>query len=828
MSSPAPGIRFRFLIWLLAIVVPAIIAAWVAMSVIEKRLAEEIADNLVNARRLEAARITNALDNYENQAIQLASGLHVRSFVGQVTAFRDQGLPPGVTIGGYDNFELIDPASKWPLNQLAARMKGKAISTGSKILDLQLLTNRGEPIGQSPGFSWTHPYDPNLLTKVLKSGESLYGNAFRSPAGDERVGLITPIESDEGRIVGALKVELELRPVLGLVLEHEAYGETTESHVAQPTPNGDAQFITLLRFNRDAAFDLVVPQSWNLPINQSLAALGGRLVRAEDYRGEMSVLAIETIPRTGWGLVVKKDLTEAQAPVKQVQKVLLAAGVFAALALFIGWLALMRPLAKRIDNAAKAADRIASGDYSTAIADSRVDEIGEMSRSIDRLARDLSAGNELRAVAEKRLMHQATHDELTQVLNRKQINELISYHLAPRSGVVSSVLFLDLDGFKAINDGFGHSAGDEILKVIARRLSQAAPTGYVARWGGDEFVVLLPGMKAQQAREMSDFVKAMVRVPIVIDGQTHTVRTSIGVASSDARYRPEQVLNVADARMFAQKQSRDARVGVLQATRMIERAIQNNAVEVWFQAIVVPASNPHQEAARRLSGAEALVRIRSESGRYMLPEEFLPQISNAPVMRALEQRICEIAFRTLKQWRDKNMVRSDFKLAINLSAQATNDPEFFSVFNDVRVNSAIPAENIILEISEQANACNRTVLRPYADIGVLIAADDVGIEAANLDRLAWSGISIAKLDKSWLTPAPDDAVSAKVVLLTHLVEICKRLGIDTIAEGVEKTTQKQDLQSLGIGSMQGFHFDKPAPAQTFIRNWANGELQRAS
>lgn len=827
MTFRAPGVRFRFLVWLLAILVPAIIAGWVAMSVIEKRMAEEIANNLVNARRLEAARISNALENFEKQAIQLASGVHVRSFVGHVAAFRDGQLAPGVTIGGFDNFKLIDPASDLPLNELAERMRAKAISTGSRILDLRLLTTKGETIGQSAGFSWESPYDTGLLKKVVLTGQCLFGNAFLTPNGDQRVGLVTAIKTEQGEVIGVLKLELALEPILGLVLEHETYGETTESHVAQMTPAGDAQFITLLRFKRDAAFDLVIPSQRNLPINQSLQAYGGRLVRARDYRGEMSILAIETIPRTGWGLVVKKDLTEAEAPVKEIQKVLLAAAVFAALALFIGWLAFLRPLGKRIDNAAKAADRIASGDYSKAIADSRLDEIGEMSRSIDRLARDLFAGNELRAVAEKQLMYQATHDELTQVLNRKQINELIRYHLVPRGGVTSSVLFLDLDGFKAINDGFGHSTGDEILKVVARRLAQAAPAGYVARWGGDEFVVLLPGMKAQQAREMSDFARAVLRVPIMVDGQPHTVHASIGVASSDSKYRAEQVLNIADARMFAKKQSRDARVGVLQATRLVERAIQNNDVEVWFQAIVVPSNEQDSSSGRRLSGAEALVRIRSESGHYLLPDEFLPQIANAPIMRTLEQRICEIAFQTFSQWRSQNLVGADFKLAINLSAQATNDPEFFSVFNDVRTNANIPPENIILEISEQANAYNRTIMRPYADIGILIAADDVGVEAANLDRLAWSGISIAKLDKSWLTSAPDDAASAKTVLLTHLVEICKRLGIDTIAEGVEKSTQQQDLQALGIASMQGFHFDKPAPAQNFIKNWSGGARQVA-
>ncbi len=815
MKFPKLGVRSRFLVWLIAIGVPGVIAAWMAMSVIETRLAEEIEANLVNARRLEAARIVDALSAYEKQATQLTAGKHVRSFVGMLADYYRGVLPADTVIGGVDQFKQIDPLGPVPLAQLARRLKGKAITTGSDVRDLRLVGLDGRILGQSAGFSWDQPYDTEVVTRTLETGKPQFGNAFRVSQGDDRLGLVAPIFSVDSEIVGALILEMALDPIVGLVLEHEAYGETTESHIAQLTPDGDAQFITLLRFNRQAAFDLVVPRDRNLPINQSLQATGGKVIRAADYRNQLSVLAIETVPKTGWGLVVKKDLSEAVAPIVEIQWVLLSAAVIACLALFGGWFLFLRPLGKRIDNAAIAADRIASGDYSSLISDRTGDEIGEMSRSIDRLANDLSAGNRLRVNAEKKLEYQATHDDLTQVFNRKKANDFIRKFLSPEANNISSILFLDLNGFKSINDGHGHAVGDEILKVTAARLCRAMPDGLVARWGGDEFVAILPSVDRTGAEQTADFVRDLISVPIAVNRGSFKVSASIGVGSSAPELRAIDVVNKADVKMLAMKQMRDPRAGILETTRLVETAIRDHQVQIWFQAIVAPT-----DQGQKIYGAEALVRLRDPSGRLVEPGEFLPQISHAPVMRALEERVCELALNTLGLWRKLKIFDQHFRLAINLSAQATNSKDFIEIFESIRQRADVPADNIILEISEESRACNRQILQRYADNGVALAADDVGIEGSNLDRLAWDGVTIAKIDKSWIADPRESSAARKTVVLKQLVEICGKLGIATIAEGVETVAQQQYLDSLGMRWMQGYHFDRPCPAREFADRWA--------
>lgn len=136
---------------------------------------------------------------------------------------------------------------------------------------------------------------------------------------DDRLGLIAPITNPAGTVVGALVLETRLGPIVDLVEEYEGSGETSEAHIAQPTTEGDAEFITLLRFERDAAYSVVVPATKGLPINQSLLSPDGNVVCSPNYRSIDSVLAIETIDATGWGLVVKIDASEAFAPAREVQ-----------------------------------------------------------------------------------------------------------------------------------------------------------------------------------------------------------------------------------------------------------------------------------------------------------------------------------------------------------------------------------------------------------------------------------------------------------------------------------------------------------------------------
>ena len=258
------------------------------------------------------------------------------------------------------------------------------------------------------------------------------------------------------------------------------------------TPDGDAQFITLLRFKRDAAFNTIVPKSADKPINKAFDLPGERVVRSPDYRNIDSFLAIGPIAETGWGLTVKIDTAEAFLPLYKITNLIWKAAIASLLLMTFSWFVLIRPLATRLQSNAVAADRLAAGDYDQLIADAAPDEIGAVSNSIDRLATDLKADRLLRKDVEQSLKYQAEHDSLTGLYNRRHLQNVAASLDAQKTEKIFSVLFMDLDGFKTINDQHGHHVGDEILKRFSAELKIILPKGsVVARWGGDEFVVLL-------------------------------------------------------------------------------------------------------------------------------------------------------------------------------------------------------------------------------------------------------------------------------------------------------------------------------------------------
>jgi len=547
-------------VWLALVILPAGAAALLALNVIEQRLGEHIGADLANTLRLEAARIESELEGYLLDGDRIASDPRVRN---AVAGMRVPGPPDAWSafpFGGHDGLGAIDPGSVLPLQRLGDALQATSRSAGAEVAELRIVSSGGRVLAQTSGFGWHDPYDRALLVRVLSTGESAFGNAFRTVRGEDRLGLVTPVtresgeDGEAGEVIGALVLEMRLGPVVDLVVEHEGFGASSEAHIAQPTATGDAEFITLLRFRRDAAFALVVPRSRGMSINTALVTPEGAVIRAADYRGVESMLAMRTLRRTGWGLVVKIDAEEAFAPVVEIGTILtIAFGITIALAL-AGWLLYLDPLARRLKRASRAAARVAAGDYTLRLADPGGDEIAEMAGSIDRLAADLTADIVLRDAAERRLHHQAAHDDLTGLYNRKHVTERIGALEQAASGPRTGILFMDLDRFKSVNDEFGHASGDAVLAEVGRRLRQVVgERGTVARWGGDEFVVVLPQHDLRDADTIAERIaSAFIETFPSRDGR-HDVGCSIGVASSAEGGTLAQALTRADARMYEAK-----------------------------------------------------------------------------------------------------------------------------------------------------------------------------------------------------------------------------------------------------------------------------------
>ncbi len=801
-------VRARMLVWLLLVVLPAVVVGWFTVGLIDDRLSDRVEVDLANIRRLEAARLNEALDDYVADAASLAAGPHVIDFANGVAAAREgRGRR---SIGGYDGFEIVDPEADQPLAELAAALQNKARTTGSEVVELQLVGLDGSVLGETAGFEW-EPYDLTLVGRVLAEGRPRFGNAYRTAAGDDRLGLATPILTRGGAVVGALVLETNLGPVVDLVVEHEGFGQTSEAHIAQPTPDGDAEFITLLRFERDAAFNKVVPAAKGLPINQSLLSPEGQVLRSPDYRTVDSILAIETLEATGWGLVVKIDAAEAYAPVGEVRRALAFAGLGTLLVVIGCTAVLLNPLGRRLRRLSLAAKQVAAGRYQSSIGDTSSDEIGVLARSIDQLAADLDADIQMRTLVENRLRHQATHDDLTEIHNRHYATARIR-ELAQAATSSWSLLFLDLDSFKSVNDSHGHGVGDEVLQAVAGRLSASAPgNATVARWGGDEFVIVLPDTTRTEAQATAQAIRELFHHPVATSAGEQNVHCSIGLATADTNESTlDEILNTADSAMFAQKpRPRSGRPARSTTEQTIIDALNDQRVHVWYQPIVT-AAGPEPTVV----GAEALVRLRTPEGHYLPPAEFLPAVIDRQPGIDLDAQVARQALETCNRWLRDGRVTTDFQISVNLGAGSLNDPGLAQRFDDLLRETGLPPEMLVLEISETADRIDVAALRRLTNAGIDIALDDVGISNSNYDRLLEVRPRYAKIDRRWLTARGDESL-----VLESLTRTCEALNLRMVAEGIETPAQRQLAESLNIAYHQGFLFGQAIPADEFSRTW---------
>lgn len=809
------SIRARILVWLLIVLFPVVTASVVATHIVDRDLSERVVTDLENVRRLEAARINQVLGTYDRYASSVASDRYVVAFTAGVHAFQSGTYDRDRWIGGYDGFEAVDPASATPLQQLVDVIHAKSRASAARGVEFRIVDVDGDSLGETAGFTW-EPYDGSLVADVIETGEASFGNAFRNPTGDDLVGHVAPIMSIDGDVVGALEIEMELGPITDFLAQHERFGASSEAHIAQPTRNGDAELITMLRFERDAAFDKVVPGSTEQPVNASLDAAGGATLFAPDYRDVESILSVETIPATGWGLVVKIDQAEALAPLKRVQLVITAAGAAAAAAVLIGWAIFLRPLGLRLRRASSEAQNVLAGRHAP-IDDRSRDEIGDVSRTIDRLAEDLEADRSVRAEYELELVRHATHDELTGLVNRQHATALVAELLADSADSASSLIFLDLDGFKTINDTYGHLIGDEVLIAVARRLEAVADDEtLVARWGGDEFVVVLPGIDAAGAGAFVERARAQFDAEVGTSVGPQVVRWSVGTSTTEPGRTLDDLLFDADHRMFEEKQARKGRIAVSSANlREIETALVDHRIEVYYQPII----ELHPTGAMRLWGAEALVRLRQVDGRIVTPAHFLEAAQDNHLGAAIDERVAEVAIEQFGRWRRDRLVDDDFMLTLNLCEASTRQTELAERLQRSLDQFSVEPGSIVLEISEETRHVGAEVLDRLHTLGVVVAVDDVGAGRSGVARLIDTAAKVGKIDGRWTTEVIAEPGRMSTPIVAGLDSLCRRLGMIVVVEGVETVEQRDLLLSLGIMRMQGFLFGHPMPASNFQMAW---------
>ncbi len=423
---------------------------------------------------------------------------------------------------------------------------------------------------------------------------------------------------------------------------------------------------------------------------------------------------------------------------------------------------------------------------------------------------------------EELLVHQATHDHLTGLANRTLLRDRLRAALATmgkgRDHEPPAVLYIDLDGFKYVNDSLGHDAGDELLCEVARRMTSALrPGDTVARLGGDEFAVLLD--RCIDATAAAERVRASLADPVVLANGPISLSASIGIARGGPTSTPASMLREADTAMYRAKSAgrgrwmeyepamRDAAVRRLQLENELRVALRCGQLRLEYQPVVGVED-------QAVVGFEALLRWRHPELGEVGPDEFVPIAEEIGIIDEIGRWVLLEACGQAATWRSR--FGDHVSMAVNVSGRQLESGCLDADVQHALVVSGLDADALVVEVTETAlisdDVTALDAVHQLRALGVGLAVDDFGTGYSSLSHLQQYPVDLLKIDRSFVAEvaAHDDGPD----LVRGLVDLARVLGLRTIAEGVETPEQLARLRELGCDMAQGYMFARPAPAGT--------------
>ena len=427
---------------------------------------------------------------------------------------------------------------------------------------------------------------------------------------------------------------------------------------------------------------------------------------------------------------------------------------------------------------------------------------------------------------EARILHQATHDALTELPNRALFHDLLNRAMvqAEREECLLAVVFLDLDGFKNINDTLGHDWGDQLLKQIAQRIGTAVRRNdVVARQGGDEFTLLLQGVHhVDDVLAVTRKILSAVSEPVHLRETDIHVTASIGITifpldDTDA----EHLLRNADTAMYRAKEA--GRNGFqFYTAEMNDQAQERLAIETDLRCAIAQREfvlhyQPQVDiASGRIIGAEALLRWNHPLKGMIPPVKFIPIAEESGLIVPIGEWVLREACAQMRAWQVAGL--PPLRIAVNLSARQFREPSLPQLIADIMAESGLQDRGVLeVEITESLLMKNVDVasdmLKQLFDMGVRISVDDFGTGYSSLSYLQRFCLHALKVDQSFVRDISNGADGA--VIAGVIVDLAHKLKLSVIAEGVETLAQLEYLQQIGCNEMQGFYFSRPIPALEF-------------
>lgn len=431
------------------------------------------------------------------------------------------------------------------------------------------------------------------------------------------------------------------------------------------------------------------------------------------------------------------------------------------------------------------------------------------------------------SAANQELAYLALHDKLTKLPNRALLEDRFEQAIqaAAKGQLLFAVLFVDLDGFKIVNDSYGHHVGDQLLAEAAQRIcASAGPLATVSRVGGDEFILLVDVEAPEDAGALAERILAGLCLPILVAGHELLVSGSIGIAMYPANGTEQRaLLRHADAAMYHAKSlgrntyvyyAHSMHVDVqarLNLANDLRLALGRNEFELHYQAKFKAPSGP-------IIGAEALLRWNHPTQGLLSPIKFIPLAEKTGLIIEIGRWVLDKACQQLASWHREG--HSDWTMAVNLSAVQFCDENLITTIRDTLARHALAPACLTLEITESVAMrdveTGMQVINQLSGMGIQVAIDDFGTGYSNLLYLKRIPASELKIDREFVRNLERDGEDAAIV--SAIIALGKTLNLKIVAEGVETPDQQAFLTSLGCDMLQGYLLAKPVPAAAFLNS----------
>jgi diguanylate cyclase (GGDEF)-like protein len=631
-------------------------------------------------------------------------------------------------------------------------------------------------------------------------------------------------------VIGVIVIESAADTLLSMTSDYSGLGRTGETMLVKTLADGNKINLTPVRFNIETT-KRILPQIKRLPLsfidetNNPISEL------TLDYRSKQVLSVTKQLGIANWSLIVKIDRDEALEPIDNLlAKVPYALFIISSL-VFVTAFFISRSISRPIETLTQMATDIGNGQRNIilgSILNQAPEEIHSLGMSIDDMSRSLLTSELASQYAHEQLRKMAYYDPLTGMANRSFLLELMNDCLAraKRSDTLVVVCLLDLDGFKPVNDKYGHEIGDKLLLKVSQQLKkQISAEDKIARLGGDEFAFLLVNFQhSDQCIETLDMILETLSHSYQVNNHLIKISGSIGVTIyPNDNGDPDSLLRHADQAMYSAKENgrncyqffdHDAEQRIsskLKYLKEIEKAIKNEEMVLYFQPKVDMLKG-------KIIGVEALVRWNHPEQGLLLPLEFLPHIENSSLQQKLDWWVVDSAIKQIEQWWTDGL---NFSVSINLTPKTILQPGFVSKIGSILdAQSHINGHAIEFEILESSSLENidgvANVIKQCALLGIKFSLDDFGTGYSSLTYVRRLPAQVLKIDQSFVRDMLDDTDDLYIV--EGVVGLARAFKRELIAEGVETERHGLMLIELGCHSGQGYFIAKPMPAEKII-NW---------